>query len=98
MSYSFDFTVSTKEEAKARVASELDQVISTQPVHAKDRDAALATAVAFIDLLNDDDTKDVRVNVHGSVGWTYDPGDPSGESNPPLNNASVGVTAWHVPK
>lgn len=96
MSYSFDFTVATKEEAKARVASELDAVVSVQPVHAQDRDAALATAVAFIDLLADDDAQDIRVNVHGSVGyqWSLD----ADASEAPLSQASLGVSAWHVPK
>lgn len=98
MSYSFDFTVATKEEAKTRAASELDGVLTYQPVHAKDRDAALATATAFIDLLADDDTKDIRVSVAGSVSWPYDVNDPNGQNNPPLSNASVSVGAWHVPK
>lgn len=98
MSYSFDFTVATKAEAKERVATELDEVIKVQRAHAKDRPAALATAHTFIDLLADDDTKDIRVTVHGSVSWPHDPNDPYGENNPPFSAASVGVTAWYVPK
>ena len=98
MSYSFDFTVATKAEAKERVAAELDAVVSVQPVHNQDRGAALAAAHAFIDLLADDDSKGVRVNVHGSVMWNHNPDDPYGANKPPLTNTSVGVSAWHVPK
>lgn len=97
MSYSFEFAVATKAEAKERVAAELAGVVNFQPAHAQDRAAALAAAHAFIDLLADDDTKDIRVNVHGSVGWNHNPDDPYGEKSP-LTHASVGVGAWHVPK
>ncbi|MFM0405203.1 hypothetical protein [Paraburkholderia dipogonis] len=98
MSYSFDFTVANKAAAKERVVAELDSMIRTQPAHAQDRPAALAAAHALIDLLADDDSKDVRVNVHGSVGWNHDPDDPYGANNPPLTHASVGASAWHVAK
>lgn len=98
MSYSFDFTVATKELAKTRVATELDKVLGAQPVHARDRAGAFAAAVAFIDLLADDDSQDVRVNVHGSVTWPYDAKDPLGTKNPMLTSAAVGVSAWNVPR
>ncbi|CAN7648724.1 hypothetical protein [Paraburkholderia terricola] len=96
MSYSFDFAVATKAEAKERVATELAAVVSVQPVHARDRDAALAAANTFIDMLSDDDTKDIRVNVHGSVSYPWS-ADMDVEAVP-LSQASVGVSAWHVPK
>ena len=67
-----------------------------QPVHARDRDAALAAAHTLIDLLVDDDSKDIRVNVHGSVSypWTED----MDAAVVALTQASVGVSAWNVPK
>lgn len=98
MSYSFDFAVATKAAAKERVATELAEVVRIQPAHGQDRDAALAAAHAFIDLLSDDDSKDIRVNVHGSVMWNHNPDDPYGANNPPLTHASVSASAWHVPK
>lgn len=96
MSYSFDFTVATKVDAKERVAAELDEVVRVQPVHAQDRTPALVAAHAFIDLLADDETKDIRVNVHGSVSfpWAAD----MDAATVVLTQASVGVSAWHVPK
>lgn len=95
MSYSFDFAVGTKDEAKARAASELDNVVNGQPAHAKDRQAALAAASAVIDLLIDDGSMDIRVSMHGSVGWRMNLAD--GDQYP-LTQASVGVNAWHIPK
>lgn len=96
MSYSFEFAASTKGDAKARVAAELDTVVAAQPVHVKDRNAALAAAHAFIDLLVDDDTKDIRVSMHGSVCYSWAPDVDAAAV--PLNNASVGISAWHIPK
>lgn len=96
MSYSFDFTVATKADAKERVAAELDEVVRFQPVHAQDRTPALAAAHAFIDLLTDDETKDIRVNVHGSVSYPWS--EDMDAASVPLSQASIGVSAWHVPK
>jgi hypothetical protein len=96
MSYSFDFTVATKSDAKKRVATEIDEVVRVQTVHAQDRGAALAAAHAFIDLLADDDTKDVRVSMHGSVSYPWS-ADMDAEAVS-LSQTSVGISAWHVPK
>jgi hypothetical protein len=96
MSYSFEFSVATKEIAKTRVAAELDTVVAAQPVHVKDRSAALAAAHAFIDLLVDDGTKDIRVSMHGSVGYSWAPDVDAAAV--PLTNASIGISAWHIPK
>jgi hypothetical protein len=95
MSYSFDFAAPSKDEAKARVASELDSIVAQQPAHAKDRAAAQAAANAVIDLIADDDAMDIRVSMHGSVGWRTSLSD--GDQYP-LTQASVGVNAWHIPK
>ena len=69
MSYSFGVIKPTKEEAIEAVAVELDKVVATQPIHALDRDQALAAAGAFVRMLPDDPAKDVNVSVSGSVSW-----------------------------
>ncbi len=69
MSYSFSARGRTKEEAIAAVAAELDKVVAAQPIHAADRDQALATATAFVNVLPENGEKDVYVSVSGSVGW-----------------------------
>lgn len=69
MSYSFGVKGKTKAEAIAAVAAELDKVVAAQPIHAADRDQALATATAFVNTLPENGEKDVSVSVSGSVGW-----------------------------
>jgi hypothetical protein len=85
MSYSFNVAASTKAEAKARISAEFDKVVASQPVHAADRDAAEAAAAAFVDVLADPaDGEEIRVSVHGSVGWRTE-----GE----FTHSNVGVSA-----
>lgn len=99
MSYSFDFTAATKDEAKRRVTEQMDEVVRVQRCHAKDKAAAIAAAHAFVDVLTDDPTHDIRVSMHGSVSYQWSEADPYGASDSTaFNQASVGVSAWHVPK
>lgn len=99
MSYSFDFTAKNAEDAKARVVTEMENVVRTQPAHAKDKDAAVTTAHAFIDMLGEDDTHYIRVNVHGAVGYQWTEANPYGaDPDTYFSQASIGVSAWHVPK
>lgn len=88
MSYSFNVRAATKVEAKNNVATELAKVVANQPTHAHDQAQAQAAADAFIDLLPDDDAKDVSVSVNGSMGWsgTY-------PTDHVFTSASVGVYA-----
>lgn len=92
MSYSFSIKVETKALAKQAVASELDKIVDSQPIHARDRAAALANATAVIDLLADDDTKDVSVSCNGYVSWNVN-GDLT---EVPLSTASISCVANHV--
>lgn len=97
MSYSFDFTAHDAESAKARAITEMDEVVRVQPAHKKDRGAAINAMHAFIDMLVEDHTQDIRVAVHGSVGYRYDVNDPNCLRTE-YNQASIGVSAWHTPK
>lgn len=83
MSYSFSVRAASKAELHRLVEAELDNVVVSQPIHAVDRARAKEAISAFINLLRDDDSMDVLVNVHGSV-WAVEAG---------LNTASLGVTA-----
>jgi len=85
MSYSFQFTAATKEEAKQRTAEKFDEVLAFQPSHEKDKDAALANANAMIDLLGDvPDNQEISVSCSGSIGWQHDENAPHG----------VGAITW----
>jgi hypothetical protein len=83
MSYSFSAQAATKAELKTKVAEQLAAVVVAQPVHAADQSQAQAAADAFIDLVADDATQDVLVNVSGSL-WSTDAG---------LLSASVNINA-----
>ncbi|HKX41338.1 MAG TPA: hypothetical protein VJO99_09285 [Burkholderiaceae bacterium] len=79
-----------KEAAKAGVVAELAKIVEAQAIHAKDREQAEGAAFAFIDLLADDETKVIQVNVHGSVSW-------SGDANAPdISGAAVGVSVHYA--
>lgn len=88
MSYSIAVTAATKDEAVLKVAAELNKVVEHQPSHRHDKQQALNAAMAFIDILPDDDTRDVHVNMHGSLSGPWADGDYTS-----ISSASVGVTA-----
>lgn len=90
MSYSLSVRAANKAEAKAAVGVELDKVVASQPIHARDRAQAEAAAHAFIDQLADDDSRDVCVNVSGSLGWSG----TLGQDGNGITSASVGVSAY----
>jgi hypothetical protein len=91
MSYSFIVRAPDKLEARTMVAAEFDKVVQAQPIHAADRAQAMAAVGAYLDLLVDDDSMNVQVNVHGSLTWLT-------EAPASLISASVGVSALLTPR
>lgn len=69
MSYSFTVRGAIKSAVLELVEVELDKVVSQQSVHNKDRDTAVGTAKTLIDMLDVDETKDVLVQMNGSITW-----------------------------
>lgn len=93
MSYSFGVKASTKGDAKAAVLAKFDEIVGQQPIHARDSAAVLANAGLVIDLLADDDTKDIAVSCNGYVSWNG-----SGDFSPEIaaiGTASISCTASH---
>jgi len=86
MTYQITAKGKTKDEAKQAVAAEFDKMMGAQPVHTKDRAAAIANASAVIDLLADSDKFGIQVTLNGYVSWAGDG----------LNNASISATATFV--
>ena len=70
MSYSFQVKAPTKVAAKEAVAAEFEKIVGYQPMHVRDRDAVVANASAVIDLLADDESKDVGVSCNGYLSWS----------------------------
>lgn len=91
MSYSFQVKAPTKAEAVQAVTAKFDEVVKQQPVHARDRDAVLANAGCVINLLADDDSKDVIVSVNGYVSWASGTADEA-----KLNSAAVSASAGYA--
>lgn len=93
MSYSFSVIAHNKSLARLKVAEELAKAVISQPSHGHDSHAAQSAANAFIELLPNDETKDVYVTVSGSLGgderfWATTP-DVAG-----VSSASISVHAY----
>jgi len=91
VSYSFSVRAKTKGDAKAQIVARLAEVVERHPNHAEDRDQAQATAFAFIDALDDDDTREVSVAVSGTIRLTS-------TVVTSVTGASVSVGAYLVPR
>lgn len=90
MSYSFGVTANSKDEAGAKVATELSKVVESQPMHAADKDAAQCAAVAFIAALREPgESECVGVSMSGSLCW---------QSEGMFTSASVNISAYIAPK
>jgi len=84
MSYSFSVRAASKAEAVTAAEQKFDTVVEGQPIHAKDRKAAMTAVQNVVDVLHDDTSRDINVAVSGYVSW--------GE-NEEISTASVSVTA-----
>lgn len=90
MSYSFTVTATSKEAAKIGAAKAFDEMALQQPMHKRDREAALASANAVIDLLVDDPEKAISVSMSGYVSWR---GVPEPDDSNELSGVSVSASA-----
>lgn len=88
MSYSFNIKAANKHAAKSAVDIEFSNVVARQPIHERDRAAVRVNANAVIDLLADDDTKDISVSCNGYVSWS------TGDSTL-LSSVSIACSAGH---
>lgn len=93
MSYSFSVKAATRDGAKQQVADKLAEVLAGQPSHASDVKQAQAAADAFIDLLGEDDSKEVLVNMSGSLSWEWIDGTVT-----KITGANINVSAWLAQK
>lgn len=73
MSYSFKVRGATKAEALEAARAEMAKVVEQQPIHAVDREQALAAAELMLAVLPNDDTRDVAIALSGSVSSTDSP-------------------------
>lgn len=71
MSYSFGVKAATKAEAYDACVAAMENVVLSQPSHAKDRDQALANVRAALDILPEVADKDVAVSMNGYLSGTW---------------------------
>lgn len=90
MSYSFQLRAATKALAKLAVAEKLDEIAAQQKCHERDKAQAVAAAGAFIDLVDEDETREIAVNMNGSLSGTWEGSDVTAISNAAVN-VSVGL-------
>jgi len=91
MSFSFTVAAADKAAAKAAAAAKFDEaVVAYQPMHARDRAAVLANVNAVVDLLADDDTKNVSVSCSGYLSWS------GPTESPVISTASISCSATHA--
>lgn len=88
MSYSFGVRAASKAAAKLAVREKFDQMALQQACHERDKAQALAAADAFIDLVVEDDSKDIVVSMNGSLMGQW-----SGSDVVRIENAAVSVSA-----
>lgn len=93
MSYSFSISAASKPEVLAKLSEELDKVVASQPVHAKDRQQAQAAAEAFIALLPEDEAKNIAVSLSGWVSGSWGPDGTLPVIGSASVNVSVGLSA-----
>lgn len=87
MSYSFSVVGASKADVKQKIADSFVNVVTSQPSHAADRDAAVAIGGAMVDVLKDPaEGQEIHVSVHGSLSWQHDAPEV-------FTGASVGVSA-----
>ncbi|WP_066827605.1 hypothetical protein [Sphingomonas mali] len=96
MSYGFSVRGATVALALAAVGPKFDEVVASQPVHAKDRDVAIATATAIADLVGEpDEGQEVSITVGGWLQWQV--AVAAGEVPDAFTGASVSASASIVP-
>nr|WP_316642893.1 hypothetical protein [uncultured Roseateles sp.] len=71
MSYSLSIRGASKVLAMALVAAELEKAAALSIAHQVDKEQALAAADSFVNLLPDDDSKDVVVAMSGGLSGQW---------------------------
>lgn len=89
MSFSFTVKAATKALVKEKVASELDSVVRDQPSHSQDRPLIQSACEAYVDLLSDDDEKDIELRCNGSLSGTWVANEVTN-----LSGANLSVSAY----
>lgn len=77
MSYSYSIKAESKKAAVEAVVAKVEELVASQPIHIRDKVAILSNADAVIELLEDDETKDVVVSFNGYISVNSMLGSPT---------------------
>lgn len=92
MSYSFNVQAPTKQAAIEALEPKFDEVVASQPIHATDREAAVAAATGIIGLCDKPgDGLQLSVSVNGWLQYSL-PDPESDDTEPSITGASVSVS------
>lgn len=72
MSYSFNVRAADKATVLDHVSAQFDSIVSGQPIHTTDRDAASDAVASVLELVPGNDESDFSVSVSGSIMTTND--------------------------
>lgn len=89
MSFSFNVKAADAAAVLALVATEFDQVVASQPIHEKDKDAGVNAATALVGVLDATADKDISVHISGSLSWHG----IAGTENQSIQGAHLSVSA-----
>lgn len=93
MSYSFNVKAASKAEAKAAAVAKVEEIVFQQGIHSRDREAIISNINLAVDLLQDDDSRDVSITANGYLSF----GGGSNEEAP-ISQVSISAGAGLVPR
>ena len=67
MSYSFFVRAATAAAVMAAASEKMAEIVVAQPVHAYDKDQALAHAAALVGQMQPSESQDISVSMNGSI-------------------------------
>lgn len=88
MSYSFQIRAKTKNDAIEAIAKKLDEIAAAQHCHERDKQEAIVTARMFVNLLPDNEAKEVAVTMSGSLAGQW-----QGSDVTLISSANINATA-----
>jgi hypothetical protein len=93
MSYSFSAKGTNKELALQDATAKFDAMVEQQPVHSRDREAALSNLRANLDLVTEPaPDEDIGISMYGSISVHTDAANAFGRVTNVGNNCSITVS------
>lgn len=69
MSYSFNVRAENRNDARHKVADKFDEVIKSQPIHARDREGLIKAVKGLVDIITIPEGLVLQISCNGSMQW-----------------------------